>query len=128
LVPHMSHGYSRMPTVMVKRSLLDRYGLFDERLLRYEEKELFIRLLLVPGRTVRKACLPDIVAYYRVHGDSIIRKSRTRPISDYETFVSVVREYYPEFVFGGPRASLSPQLSQGEWVNLKPRLECSFTH
>ncbi len=120
LIPHMSHGYCRVPTVMVRRSLIDRYGMFDERLVRYEEKEFFIRLLLVPGRTVRKACLPDIVAYYRVHADSIIRTSRSRPISEYETFVKVVQEYYPDFAFGPPNASLSPLLSKGEWTNLMP--------
>lgn len=117
LVPHMSHGYCRVPTLMVKRSLIDKYGMFDERLLRYEEKEWIIRLLLVPGREVRKACLPDIVAYYRVHADSIVRQQSKRPRSDYEKFVSVVKEYCPEFQFGPPNASLSPMLSKCEWVS-----------
>jgi len=124
LVPHMSHGYCRVPTVMVTKALIDRYGMFDERLVRYEEKEWFIRLLLAPGRRVKKACLPDIVAYYRVHEDSIVRKSKTRPASEYETFVRVVKEYCPDFVFGAPNTSLSPQLAKTDWVNLK----CSFTH
>jgi len=114
------YSFCRMPTVMVKRSLLESTGLFDERLLRYEEKELFIRLLLAPGKVVRKAVLPETVAYYRTHDQNITHEKALNRESPeyqhvYDTYVKVVSEYYPNFPFDKVKSTLHPLLRKTKW-------------
>ena len=115
------YSFCRMPTLLLKRSLIEAGGLFDERLLRYEEKEWLIRLVL-SGRPHRKAVLPDVVAYYRVHDANISRRRAADPETDaarYEAFVGVVSAYAPDFPFARTRRSLRSAMAGSRWC--RPR-------
>lgn len=92
--------FFQLSTVMVSRDLLDRYGLFDERLQHREDKELWLRLF---GRgyhdTTKATCcyLAMPLALYRVHDASTTaRWNRYSPAEKQhhnEIFREICRDY-----------------------------------
>jgi len=66
-------------TVMVRRSVYRRFGLYDEEMRSRADKEMWVRLLgardVEPSR-VEKFFLDKDVAYYRHHGKSMMDKRR----------------------------------------------------
>lgn len=60
-----------LPTLLIKKSLLDAIGLFDEELPATEDYEFFIRLLSQYGDRYQR--VPVVVYDYRFYADSITR-------------------------------------------------------
>ncbi|MFM4704352.1 glycosyltransferase [Aeromonas bivalvium] len=58
------------PTLLVKRSLYNKIGMYDPNLL-VEDRDFYLRCLAINGLKF----IPDIVAKYRVHSDNASRKS-----------------------------------------------------
>ncbi len=59
------------PTVMVRKSCLEKTGLFDESLWSVEDRDLWFRI----AAKFHLACLPKILCKRRIHHDNISRQS-----------------------------------------------------
>ncbi|WP_081843672.1 glycosyltransferase [Aeromonas taiwanensis] len=58
------------PTLLAKRSLYDKIGMYDPNLL-VEDRDFYLRCLAINSLRF----VPDVVAKYRVHSDNVSRKS-----------------------------------------------------
>ena len=63
--------------VMIRRACYEKYGLYDEELRAKADKEMWVRLREVAGITMVRLNYP--VAYYRMHGKSMMAKRRRHP-------------------------------------------------
>ncbi|MGA0352002.1 MAG: glycosyltransferase family 2 protein [Acholeplasmataceae bacterium] len=61
--------------VMLKRECYEKYGLYEERLRSKSDKEMWIRLRDIAKINIEK--IDEFVAYYRIHGKSMMAMRRT---------------------------------------------------
>lgn len=85
-IPSFGHG-GRLrdffgPTVMMRRALFERYGLFDEQLRYKADREMWVRLFGFDKHRTNRGTfvtLPEVLGYYRVRPDSVQRSYRMLP-------------------------------------------------
>lgn len=69
-------------TVMMRRWVYSKYGLYEENLRSKSDKEMWWRLFGKNDQSefrIEKIFLDEFVAYYRIHGNSMMDKRRKKP-------------------------------------------------
>jgi hypothetical protein len=84
----MMGGFFPPHTVMIRRSVVDCVGAFDLELGGHADYELWLR---VAGAGHRAAFIPEALAYYRVHADSMSRDGHHMAETRLATFRKIVR-------------------------------------
>jgi glycosyltransferase involved in cell wall biosynthesis len=83
---------------IIRRSLFDRFGVFDEQLRRSEDYDLWIRFLL-GGTSVAR--IPEPLGWYRLHGASL----SADPHAQWDSHLTVMERHLPALWARGARGN-----------------------
>lgn len=118
-------------TVMLRRAMLDRVGLFDEKYTVCEDYQLWLRVALVS----RLYALPDVLCLYRVHthGISLHQEAMFNALDQLYTYFEHEKGISPRWLAPGRRsvylkrmslAQTLPERIQAIWYYLKSFFDC----
>jgi glycosyltransferase involved in cell wall biosynthesis len=126
----MLGGFFPPHTVMIRRAVLDQVGGFDPDLGGHADYDLWLR---VSGAGFKAVFLPETLAFYRTHADSMSKDGQHMAETRLATFRKMVR-MYPERVSEGLQQLqqanhdlfLANQWLQRQWTERQAELEKQF--